>query len=67
MPVGPGSVRVLDEHVIGTALPPLEGQSPLHGDRRHIRGQIRTSRPFLSRMLKSFSDGPLGRLSPISH
>ena len=29
--------------------------------------QIRTSRPFLSNRLKSFSDGPLGCLSPISH
>ena len=28
MPVGPGSVWVFDEHVIGAELTPLEGQSP---------------------------------------
>ena len=39
MPAGPGSVRVFDEHVIGTALTPLEGESPLVID-SHMPGTV---------------------------
>ena len=39
MPVGPGSVWVFDEHVIGAALTPLEGQSPLVVD-SHMPGTV---------------------------
>jgi hypothetical protein len=34
---------------------------------KSLAAQIRTSRPFLSSKLSNFRDGPLGRLSPISH
>ena len=39
MPVGLGSVRVFDEHVVGAALPPLEAQSPLVID-SHMPGAV---------------------------
>ena len=32
-----------------------------------LGSQIKASSPFLSRRLRSFSDGPLGCLAPISH
>lgn len=39
MPAGHGSVWVFDEHVIGSALTPLEGQSPLVVD-SHMPGTV---------------------------
>jgi hypothetical protein len=39
MPAGTGSVRVFDEHVIGAALTPLEGESPLVID-SHMPGTV---------------------------
>ena len=39
MPVGPGSVWVFDQHVIGTTVAPLERQSPLVVD-SHMPGSL---------------------------
>lgn len=44
-----------------------DSEQAMHGHAVVMPRQIRTSKPFLSKRFKSFSDGPLGCLSPISH